>query len=293
MSGFLLRLFRISTYLGLTLLLIPVQGALVALKSPLAASFPRLYHRMCCRILGFRIDAKGNLSERHPTLFVVNHVSYVDVTILGALIKGSFVAKSEVAKWPLFGVLAKLQRTVFIERRVHSTAAQRGELTRRLAAGDDLILFPEGTSGDGSRVLPFKSALFSAAEGKTGGDPVVIQPVSLAYVRLNGMPMGRLYRPYFAWYGDMDMASHLWELLGFGVAGVSVEFHAPVMANSFPSRKALSAYCRGVIIDGVAAALSGRERDSAGSTDPGPAKGAQAPSPVRAAVASPVAGART
>jgi 1-acyl-sn-glycerol-3-phosphate acyltransferase len=174
MSGFLLRLFRISTYLGLTLLLIPVQGALVALKSPLAASFPRLYHRMCCRILGFRIDAKGKLSERHPTLFVVNHVSYVDVTILGALIKGSFVAKSEVARWPLFGVLAKLQRTVFIERRVHSTAAQRGELTRRLAAGDDLILFPEGTSGDGSRVLPFKSALFSAAEGKTGGDPLVV-----------------------------------------------------------------------------------------------------------------------
>jgi len=112
-------------------------------------------------------------------------------------------------------------------------------------------------------------------------------------VRLNGMPMGRLYRPYFAWYGDMDMATHLWELLGFGVAGVSVEFHAPVMANSFPSRKALSAYCRDVIIDGVAAALSGRERDGAGSADPGATKAAQAPSPARAAVASPVAGAQT
>lgn len=289
--GFLLRLARIIVYLGVTLLLIPVQAVLVAVKSPLAARFPRLYHRMCCRILGFRIEVKGALSDRHPTLFVVNHVSYVDITILGALIKGSFVAKSEVAEWPLFGVLAKLQRTVFIERRVRSTAAQRGELTRRLAAGDDLILFPEGTSSDGSRVLPFKSALFSAVEGKTGGDPVVVQPVSLAYVRLNGMPMGRLYRPFFAWYGDMDMASHLWELLGLGVAGVSVEFHAPAMASAFPSRKALSAYCRSVIVDGVAAALSGRERDGAGPAPPDAAKREQA-SPPRAGVASSVAGAQ-
>jgi 1-acyl-sn-glycerol-3-phosphate acyltransferase len=291
MRAFLLRLSRVVLYLGVTLLLVPVQALLVAAKSPLAAAFPRLYHRLCCRILGFRIEAKGALSDRHPTLFVVNHISYVDITILGALIRGSFVAKSEVAGWPLFGVLAKLQRTVFIERRVRRAAAQRGELTRRLAAGDDLILFPEGTSSDGSRVLPFKSALFSAAEGKTGGNPVVVQPVSLAYVRLNGMPMGRLYRPFFAWYGDMEMASHLWELLGLGVAGVSVEFHAPVMASAFPSRKALAAYCHGVIADGLAAALSGREQDGAGSTPPDATKGEQARSP-RAAVASSIAGAQ-
>jgi lyso-ornithine lipid O-acyltransferase len=183
--------------------------------------------------------------------------------------------------------LAKLQRTVFIERQVRRAAAQRGELTRRLAAGDDLILFPEGTSSDGNRVLPFKSALFSAAEG---GNPVVVQPVSVAYVRLNGMPMGRLYRPFFAWYGDMEMASHLWELLGLGVAGVSVEFHAPVMASAFPSRKALAAYCQGVIADGLAAALSGRERDSAGSVPPDATKREQAAP--RAAVASSIAGAQ-
>jgi 1-acyl-sn-glycerol-3-phosphate acyltransferase len=290
MRAFLLRLSRITVYLAVTLLLVPVQAVLVEAKSPLAAAFPRLYHRLCCRILGFRIEAKGALSERHPTLFVVNHVSYVDITILGALIKGSFVAKSEVAGWPLFGVLAKLQRTVFIERQVRRAAAQRGELTRRLAAGDDLILFPEGTSSDGSRVLPFKSALFSAAEGKTGGNPVVVQPVSVAYVRLNGMPMGRLYRPFFAWYGDMEMASHLWELLGLGVAGVSVEFHAPVMASAFPSRKALAVYCQGVIADGLAAALSGRERDGAGSVPPDATKREQAAP--RAAVVSSVAGAQ-
>lgn len=263
MRAFLLRSIRLSLYLGTTLPLMGVQAVLLALRSPLAAELPRLYHRMCCRILGFRIAAKGVPCDNRPTLFVVNHVSYTDITILGALIKGSFVAKSEVARWPLFGLLAKLQRTVFIERRAYRTAAQRGAIVERLAAGDGLILFPEGTSSDGSRVLPFKSALFSAAAGGAGGRPIVVQPVSLAYVRLNGVPMGRLYRPFFAWYGDMDMASHLWTQLGLGIATVSVEFHAPVLASAFASRKALAAYCQGVVAEGVARALSGRERDGA------------------------------
>jgi 1-acyl-sn-glycerol-3-phosphate acyltransferase len=109
-------------------------------------------------------------------------------------------------------------------------------------------------------VLPFKSALFSAAESAAGDAPVVVQPVSIAYVRLNGVPMGRLYRPFFAWYGDMEMAPHLWTLLGFGIATVSVEFHEPVLASAFPSRKALAAHCRSVIAEGVARALSGREQ---------------------------------
>ncbi|HEX3499127.1 MAG TPA: lysophospholipid acyltransferase family protein [Stellaceae bacterium] len=260
MRAFLLRSSRISVYLGVTLSLIGVQALLLAMRSPLAAELPRLYHRLCCRILGFRIVTSGAPSERRPTLSVVNHVSYTDITILGALIRGSFIAKSEVARWPLFGVLAKLQRTVFIERRAHRMAAQRGAIASRLASGDGLILFPEGTSSDGNRVLPFKSALFSAAESTAGEAPVVVQPVSIAYVRLNGVPMGRLYRPFFAWYGDMEMAPHLWTLLGFGIVTVSVEFHEPVLASAFPSRKALAAHCRNVIAEGVARALSGREQ---------------------------------
>ena len=282
MRAFLLRSSRISVYLGLTLSLIGVQALLLAVKSPLAEAFPRLYHRMCCRILGFRVVTRGAPSDRRPTLFVVNHVSYTDITILGALIRGSFVAKSEVARWPLFGVLAKLQRTVFIERRVRGTAAQRGAIADRLAAGDGLILFPEGTSGDGYRVLPFKSALFSAVEGAAGAVPVMVQPVSIAYVRINGVPMGRLYRPFFAWYGDMEMAPHLWTLLGFGIVTVNVEFHEPVAASAFPSRKALAAHCRSVVAEGVARALSGRE-DAA----PAPAAPAERATPAAVAAAAP------
>jgi 1-acyl-sn-glycerol-3-phosphate acyltransferase len=238
----------------------PIQALLIARRSSLAASLPIFYHRLCWRILGFRVIVRGERSARRPTLFVVNHVSYLDVTILGGLIKGFFVAKAEVAGWPLFGTLARLQRTVFVERQVRRSAEQRDVISSRLAAGDDLILFPEGTSSDGNRVLPFKSALFAAAEAPVNGGTVAVQPVSIAYTRLNGMPMGRWLRPFFAWYGDMELAPHLWTLLGLGVVTINVEFHPVVTRAEFASRKELSQHCRRVVADGVAAALSGRDR---------------------------------
>src|SRR5256714_15267935 len=168
-----------------------------------------------------------------PVLFPANPVSYLDITIFSSLIAGSFVAKREVAGWPLFGWLAKLQRSVFIDRQVRSTADQRDSIAGRLAAGDALILFPEGTSGDGNRVLPFKSALFSVADQPATG-PVTVQPVSIAYTRLNSMPIGRRYRPLFAWYGAMPMAPHLWRGLWGGTDGSGV----PVRPAATPAARA-------------------------------------------------------
>src|SRR4029079_2805538 len=149
---------------------------------------------------------------------------YLDTTGPSSLLAASFVAKTEVAKWPLFGWLAKLQRSVFVDRKGRSTAEQRDSIASRLAAKDALIRFPEGTSGDGNRVLPFKSALFSVADHAATG-PVTVQPVSVAYTRLDGMPIGRALRPLFAWYGAMAMAPHLWTMLGLGTVEVVVEFH--------------------------------------------------------------------
>lgn len=278
-GGFLRRLGRLMAYLGLTLPLMPVQAALVACRSPLAARLPVFYHGLCCRILGFRLERHGDPAAR-PTLFVVNHTSYLDITILGALIAGSFVAKAEVAGWPLFGQLAKLQRTVFIDRRSRSTARQRDAIKERLDAGDNLILFPEGTSSNGTRVLPFKSALFSAANYVRDGAPVTVQPVSVAYLRLDGMPLGRFYRPFFAWYGDMDLAPHLWTMLGLGTATVAVIFHAPVTLTAFASRKALAEHCERVVATGLANALAGRLRptDAAAPSVDAPAAAASAAS---------------
>lgn len=254
-----LKIFRLAIYLGFTVPMMGVQAALLAAKLPWCASFPRWYHRVCCRILGFRLEIRGEISEQRPTLFIVNHTSYTDITILGAVLAASFVAKTEVAGWPFFGWLAKLQRTVFVDRRARNGAAQqRDALAQRLEAGDNLILFPEGTSNDGLRVLPFKSALFSVAEYKAHGDALAVQPVSLTYARLDGMPIGRVLRPFVAWYGEMDLAPHLWELLGLGVITAVVEFHPVVTIAEFGSRKALAEHCRRAVAAGVVSALTGR-----------------------------------
>jgi lyso-ornithine lipid O-acyltransferase len=253
-----LRVSRLALYLVWTLSLMPVQGIGLALRRPWSRTLPAFYHTWCCRILGFRVRRVGMPTPERPVLFASNHVSYTDITVLGSLISGSFIAKAEVAHWPLFGWLAKLQRTVFVDRRVRSTRLQRDAMTERLAAGDALILFPEGTSGDGNRVLPFKSALFSAAETMQEVVPIAVQPVSIAYTRLDGMPLGRLLRPFFAWYGTAELAPHLWNMLGLGTVEVVVEFHPPTFIADCGSRKALARYCHARIAGGMAAALSGR-----------------------------------
>ena len=251
-------LVRLLAYGGLTLLLMPVQVFVVLFDLKFQRTLPIWYHGKCCRILGFRVEVRGPRSTAHPTLYVCNHVSYLDVMILGSLIEGSFVAKSEVARWPLFGWLARLQRSVFIERRGAKAARNRDALNQRLENGDDLILFPEGTSGDGNQVLPFKSSLFSVAERRPNDRPLLVQPVSIAYTRLDGVPMGRYLRPLFAWYGDMEMGGHLWHVAGLGWATVVVEFHPPATIEAYGSRKMLSDYCQGQVTAGMSAALSGR-----------------------------------
>jgi 1-acyl-sn-glycerol-3-phosphate acyltransferase len=257
---------RLLLYAGFTLPIMPVQALAVLLGLPLQRTLPVWYHRRCCRILGFHVETHGRQSTVHPTLYASNHVSYLDIMVLGSLIEGSFVAKAEVADWPLFGWLARLQRSVFVERRGREAVAHRDEMGERLDQGDDLILFPEGTSSDGNRVLPFKSALFSVAERRPRDQPLLVQPVSVAYTRLDGVPMGRYLRPFFAWYGDMDMGSHLWQAMGLGWVTVVVEFHPPVTIDDFGSRKALSEQCYARVSAGVAAALTGRpQRASEGA----------------------------
>jgi 1-acyl-sn-glycerol-3-phosphate acyltransferase len=258
MGRMTLRIARIALYLAWTASLMPIQALGLVLHRQWIRTLPRFYHRWCCHILGFRVREIGAPTAARPVLFVANHVSYTDIAVLGSVICGSFIAKVEVARWPLFGWLAKLQRSVFVDRRLRSTRAQRDAMTARLAAGDALILFPEGTSGDGSRVLPFKSALLGAAETRPETGPIAVQPVSIAYTRLDGIPLGRLYRPFVAWYGAMSLAPHLWRMIGLGTVDVAVEFHPSTSLADCGSRKALAQYCHGRIAGGVAAAIAGR-----------------------------------
>ena len=252
-----LRVRRLAIYFAWTVLLMPVQAVGLALRRPWTATLPRFYHRWCCRILGLRVRRIGRPTQARPVLFAVNHISYLDITVLGSLLPVSFIAKREVASWPLFGWLARLQRSVFIDRQVRSTREQRDSIAGRLAANDGLILFAEGTSGDGNRILPFKSALFSVADHAASG-AVTVQPVSIAYTKLDGLPIGRRLRPLFAWYGSMSMAPHLWTMVGLGEVEIVVEFHPPTTLADCGSRKALARYCHERVAAGLANAVSGR-----------------------------------
>jgi 1-acyl-sn-glycerol-3-phosphate acyltransferase len=248
---------RLIVYLLLTASLMPVQALLVLLRTRLAERLPVFYHRLCCRLMGIAVVPVGEMSTRRPTLFVSNHTSYLDITVLGSLIAGSFVAKTEVAQWLLYGWLAKLQRTVFVSRRRATSDHQRDQLKDRLNAGDNLILFPEGTSNDGNRVLPFRSALLSVAEVDTQ-NRLMIQPVSVTYVALNGIPMGHGLRPLVAWYGDMTLGPHLWQFSRLGKITVVVEFHPPVNLTTIGDRKNLTRHCSAAVAAGVEKALTGR-----------------------------------
>ena len=254
-------IMRLGTYLGVTLGLSLPQLALLLLRNRGRSLLPRFYHRLTCRIIGLDVEQRGTMSRAAPTLFVSNHTSYLDIPVFGSLIEGSFVAKTEVSRWPVFGWLSRMQRTVFVDRKRGTTHRQRDDLQRRLDAGDNLILFPEGTSNDGNSVLPFRSALLSVAEREARGQPLTVQPVSITYTQLNALPMCYRNRAYVAWYGDMTLGGHLWTFTRLGRARVVVEFHPPVLMSDFRSRKELTQHCYQTIAAGVDKALSGRAPD--------------------------------
>jgi len=242
---------RLLVYGFLTLGLLPAQLLGLAAWPWLARTVPRLHHRLSARIIGLRVRCEGAPPSADAHLFVSNHVSYFDIIALGSVLPACFVAKSDVSGWPLFGALAKLSRTVFVERKAAGARNQIDHVGDRLDRDDRLIIFPEGTSTDGRRVLPFKSTLFAAAEGRD----VTIQPISIGYTRLNGVPIGRALRPLLAWYGDMDLAPPLWAALSIGSAEVVIRFHRPVAAKDFADRKALARHCQAQVADGVGNAL--------------------------------------
>ena len=253
----------LAGFLGLTLPLMPVQALLLRVSTPAARRFPNWYHRKVCRILGVRIHVEGSVARNAPVLLVSNHTSWLDIPVLSAVAPLSFVAKTEVARWPFVSALARLQRTVFVDRtRRIAVGETASEMARRLAEGDTLVLFAEGTSSDGNRVLPFRSALFAAATapGKSdaGNSPVVVQTVTLAYSRLHGVPLGRADRPLVGWYGDMEMQAHAWELLKAGPLDVVVRIGPPVSLSGYSGRKELAEKTEAAIREDLVRILRGR-----------------------------------
>lgn len=267
--GRLRAIYILVTLTLVTLLLLPFQAAFLRWWLPGARVLPHLYHRFLARLLGMRVVIRGAPVADGPCLMVANHISWLDIVAFSAVAPLSFIAKSEVGTWPIFGTLARLQRTVFVVRERRSKAGQsRDEITARLASGDRLVLFPEGTSTDGLRVYPFKSALLGAAEIEIAGRPVTVQPVTIAYTGFHGLPMPRWLMPAYAWYGDMDLAPHLWFALQLGRFEVTIQLHEPLTVADCGSRKALAARAEEQVRRGLVCLLRGEPVQAVSCTKP-------------------------
>lgn len=234
-----------------------IQALCLVLPGHAKVVFARCYWATFARLIGIRVRVIGTPVKRQggrPVVYVSNHSSWIDIPVVGGVLDGCFVAKGDVATWPVIGTIARLGRTVFVSRTRASTGKERDTMRAVLKAGDNLILFPEGTSSDGSRVLPFRTSFFALAEARADedlSDLPLIQPVSVVYDRLGGLPAGRASRPVFAWYGDMDIASHFWRLTQhIGLRG-TVLLHTPLDPARFEDRKALSQAVWQIIADGA------------------------------------------
>ncbi|HET7412937.1 MAG TPA: 1-acyl-sn-glycerol-3-phosphate acyltransferase [Pararhizobium sp.] len=224
-----------------TLVLLPIQLAGIALKHPVRLHLPRWWHRVACPALGIRVHVHGKIETGRPLLLASNHVSWKDIIVLGSVADVVYIAKSQVKTWPVFGWLARLQRSVFIEREnKRDTGRQITDVAERLTAGEIVVLFAEGTTSDGNRVLEFKSALFGAAAAALPYAPngeVLVQPVAIAYTHIHGMPMGRYHRPIAAWPGDVALMPSLIGVLKEGAIDVEVSFGEAVRFTAESRRK--------------------------------------------------------
>ena len=240
-----MSLLGIGVRAAILLVLFAALAPLVSLGGrrgwPLAGTLPVLFHRAFLRLFGVSVAVRGSPPVLTPTLVLSNHVSWLDIPVIGSLRPISFIAKSEVASGPVFGLCASLQRSVFIDRaRRGATAEANAVVAHRLARGEAMVLFAEGTTGDGNRLLSFRSSLVGAARAALA-DPAVeridLQPLGLAYTRRHGMPVTRRERPGIAWYGDMDLLPHLLTLLRGGPIDVVATWGEPIPFDARTDRK--------------------------------------------------------
>jgi 1-acyl-sn-glycerol-3-phosphate acyltransferase len=238
MVGTARMLLRLMLVLAWTLPCMPVQAVFLSRPGQAKVRFAQIYWRGVALILGLRITVKGEVSSARPVVFIANHCSWIDIVALGSVLPGCFVAKGDIANWPFISWIAKLGRTIFVSRSKATVERERDGLSARLAAGDNIILFPEGTTSDGVRILPFQSSFLAIAQAPSNP---VIQPVTIVYDQLDGLPVQRWDRPLISWYGDMDMASHYPGIARRKSLGATMIIDPAIAAGTFPNRKALSA----------------------------------------------------
>jgi len=217
-------------------------------RVPRHTELPHVFHAGMRAIFGIRVQKLGNATETQPALYVSNHISYLDVIVLGGL-KAFFIAKSEVANWPVFGQLARFQNTLFFERSAGKARHQLNAMQNHLKLGKRLTLFPEGTSTNGTHVVPFKSSLFEAANLGDDYPRVAIQPITIAYTHHNDLAMNQAQRDHYAWYATMPFGAHFAKLFSLKKVDVKVVFHPVCYLDEFESRKECAEHCYKLVAD--------------------------------------------
>jgi 1-acyl-sn-glycerol-3-phosphate acyltransferase len=257
------QLLIAAFFFTMTPLLISLQWLLDKLGLPGRGFIATHYYRVLCKLLRMRVRVVGEPVHDRAVLFASNHVSWADILVIGSIAPVAFVAKREVASWPLVGVTARLQRTVFVDRtRRQQTSQAVAEIVKRLLGGTPVVLFAEGTSSDGNHVLPFRSALLGAIEeaGSHAKRGILIQPMSICYTGLHGIPMGRQHRTLVAWYGDLDFMPHIRAFIARGAVDAVVSYGEPIATDGTVDRKAMTKRLEGAVRTLTAATLRGRPR---------------------------------
>jgi 1-acyl-sn-glycerol-3-phosphate acyltransferase len=232
-------------FLTLSIVMIGLLTAAAPLGDAVRRPLRRAWARGVCAILGFRINRVGEPFRACPTLYVSNHSSYLDVPVLASFLDATFIAKSEVAGWPFFGLVARVGGTMFVRRHWRLALIQRNTLAARMRAGESFVLFGEGTSTNGMDVKPFKTSLLSVAEPWVLDRPIAVQPVTLVYLRLrDGTPLHEANASLYAWWASADLMPHLWRILRLEGCTIELRIGAPVVSWGVADRKALGRQLR-------------------------------------------------
>ena len=230
-------IMKVIIVLAISFILIIIKCIFDLILPKIAIIIPSIFHKLIVWFINIKVIQEGEITKSNNGLLIVsNHLSYLDIPIIGSLVNGKFVAKAEVSNWPLFGSLAKIGNTIFIKRLKSAINNERNSIQEEINNGFNIILFPEGTTSDGVRTLNFKSSLFSSVEHKN----YLIQPIVIHYKGINGMPLNRCLKPIIAWYGDMELIKHLYNVVQLFSITARVSFLEPVFSKDFKDRKSIT-----------------------------------------------------
>ena len=248
MIGHLRFAWALLVAIVMLLLLLPLQLLALLVErlgwSVPAQHVPVLFHRTLLALGGVRLKLDGKIDPNRPLLLVANHLSWLDIVVFGAVGPVSFVAKAEMKGWPIFGSLARLQRTVFVKREERRNSHQQAnEIAERLTAREIMVLFPEGTTTDGNMMAPFKTSLFEAAKIALKQSPVetaLVQPASINYTHLHGLPICRAERPHVSWPGEIGLGESLIPIFQQGALDVTITLGEPILLDEATHRKTVA-----------------------------------------------------